>query len=213
MGLFWGYFLSTVLLWHGTFAINSVMHVFGRRVFATTDDSRNSFLLALVTMGEGWHNNHHWAQGSAAQGFRWWEVDASFYLLWIGERLGIVSGLHRPPAGWREAAREATHTGRAFTSARLHAEVQKLTLRWADLSRSARGTAHGAIGELEAARARAAARLDRLHAEAAAAGARAGRRLDDIHREIERARAHLADILRRLVALAESAGLPDPQPG
>ena len=107
IGLFYGYFLSTVLLWHGTFSINSVMHVFGRRVFATTDDSRNSFLFALVTMGEGWHNNHHWAPGSAAQGFRWWEVDPSYYLLWLGEKLGIVRDLHRPPRHWREAAREA----------------------------------------------------------------------------------------------------------
>ncbi len=131
VGLFYGYFLSTVLLWHGTFSINSLMHVFGRRAFATTDDSRNSFLLALVTMGEGWHNNHHWAQGSAAQGFRWWEIDASYYLLWLGEKLGLVHELHRPPQRWREAALEAARTGRAFTSARLHVEVKTLTERWA----------------------------------------------------------------------------------
>jgi stearoyl-CoA desaturase (delta-9 desaturase) len=112
-GLFYGYFLSTVFLWHGTFSINSLMHVFGRRVFATTDDSRNSFLLALVTMGEGWHNNHHWAPGSAAQGFRWWEVDATYYLLWLGERLRLLSGLHRPPERWGAAAVGAGRTSRA----------------------------------------------------------------------------------------------------
>jgi stearoyl-CoA desaturase (Delta-9 desaturase) len=212
-GLFYGYFLSTVLLWHGTFSINSVMHVFGRRVFATTDDSRNSFLLALVTMGEGWHNNHHWAPGSAAQGFRWWEVDPSFYLLWLGERLGLVRGLHRPPRRWREAALEAVRTGRAFSSVRLHVEVKTLTERWGELRASARITAHDALAELEAARERAAARLERLHEEAAAAGVRAGRRLEEIHREIERARKHLVEILERLVTTAESLGMPDPQPG
>ena len=219
VGLFYGYFLSTVLLWHGTFTINSVMHVFGRRAYATTDDSRNSFFFSLITMGEGWHNNHHWAPGSAAQGFKWWEIDPSFYVLWTAERLGLVKNLNRPPRHWRVAAREASRTGRAFTSARLHVEVRTLTERWSKLRASARVTAHDALVDLEAARERAATRLERLHEEAAALGARAGRRLDEIHREIEKARAHLVEILRRLVATAESLGLPqglsqaDPQPG
>jgi len=213
VGLFYGYLLSTVLLWHGTFSINSVMHVFGRRVFATTDDSRNSFLFALVTMGEGWHNNHHWAPGSAAQGFRWWEIDASYYLLWLGEKLGLLRELHRPPQRWRDAAREAALTGRAFTSVRLHVEVKTLTERWGELRASMRLTAHDALTELESARLRAAARLEHLHAEAAAAGARAGRRLEEIHREIERACANLVEILQRLVATAESLGLPEAQTG
>ncbi len=212
-GLFYGYFLSTVFLWHGTFTINSVMHVFGRRVYATTDDSRNSFLFSLLTMGEGWHNNHHWAPQSAAQGFHWWEVDASFYLLWLGEKVGLVRKLHRRPGHFREAASEAKRTGRAFTSARHHERVLSLTRRWAELGASARLTAHEAFAELEAARARATARLERLHEEAAAVSARAGRRLDEIHAEIEKARAHLAEILERLVRTAESLGMPDPQPG
>ncbi len=211
-GLFYGYFLSTVLLWHGTFSINSVMHVFGRRAFATTDDSRNSFVFALVTMGEGWHNNHHWAPGSAAQGFRWWELDASFYLLWLGERLGVVRGLHRPPRRWRDAAQEAVRTGRTFTSARLYERVQSLSRRWAETRDSVRLTAHEALAELEAARIRAAARLEHLYEEATAVGARAGRRLEEIHAEIEAARAHLAEILERLVATAETLGMPDPEP-
>jgi hypothetical protein len=168
-------------------------------------------------MGEGWHNNHHWAPGSAAQGFRWWEIDPSFYVLWTAERLGLVKNLNRPPRRWRVAALEASRTGRAFTSARLHVEVRTLTERWSKLRASARVTAHDALVELEAARERAAARLERLHEEAAAAGARAGRRLEEIHGEIEKARAHLVEILRRLVATAESLGLPqahaDPQPG
>ena len=215
VGLFYGYFLSTVLLWHGTFSVNSIMHVFGRRAFATTDDSRNSFLISLITMGEGWHNNHHWAPGSAAQGFRWWQWDGSFYVLWLAERLGLVRGLRRPPERWREAARDAHRTGRAFTSARLHEQVQRLTQRWAVVRESARHTAHDALVELEAARVHAASQLEHLHQEAAALGARAGKRLEEIHREIERVRAHLVEILERLVATAESLplGQPDPQPG
>jgi stearoyl-CoA desaturase (delta-9 desaturase) len=212
-GLLYGYFLSTVLLWHGTFCINSVMHVFGRRVYATTDDSRNSFLFALVTMGEGWHNNHHWAPGSAAQGFHWWEIDASFYLLWLGERVGLVRTLHRRPRHFREAAMEAARTGRAFTSVRLLERVQSLTQRWHELGASARLHAHEALAELDLARARAAARLERLHAEAAAVSARAHRRLEELHAEIEKARAHLVEILERLVATAESLGMPEAQPG
>ncbi|MES1210250.1 MAG: acyl-CoA desaturase, partial [Pseudomonadota bacterium] len=69
--LVWGYFVSTVLLWHGSFSINSLAHLFGRRRYATSDDSRNSLVLALLTTGEGWHNNHHHYQSSANQGFRW----------------------------------------------------------------------------------------------------------------------------------------------
>lgn len=96
-GLVYGYFLSTVLLWHGTFAINSVMHVFGKRVYDTADDSRNSMIFALLTLGEGWHNNHHHAPGSAAQGFHWWQIDVSYYGLLLLEKLRIVSALNRAP--------------------------------------------------------------------------------------------------------------------
>ena len=75
--LVWGFFVSTVVLWHGTFTINSLAHVFGRRRYKTTDTSRNNFLLALITCGEGWHNNHHYHQNTANQGWFWWEVDAT----------------------------------------------------------------------------------------------------------------------------------------
>jgi stearoyl-CoA desaturase (delta-9 desaturase) len=87
---FWGFFVSTVLLWHGTFAINSLTHMFGRRRFATSDNSKNSFILAIVCMGEGWHNNHHFHQRSANQGFYWWEIDLTFYVLRLLEALRIV---------------------------------------------------------------------------------------------------------------------------
>ena len=100
-GLVYGFLLSTVLLWHGTFMINSLMHLIGRRVYETNDDSRNSFLFAVLTMGEGWHNNHHHFPGTAAQGFRWWEVDPTYYLLRIFESVGIVRDLRRRPAASR----------------------------------------------------------------------------------------------------------------
>jgi len=96
--LFAGFFLSTVLLYHGTFVINSVTHVWGRRRYATTDTSKNSLLLALVTLGEGWHNNHHYFQASANQGFFWWEIDISYYVLKAMSWVGLVWGLKKPPA-------------------------------------------------------------------------------------------------------------------
>jgi stearoyl-CoA desaturase (delta-9 desaturase) len=97
-GLLIGFFLSTVLLWHATFTVNSLAHVMGRRRYATDDTSRNSVLIALLTMGEGWHNNHHYYQASARQGFFWWELDVSYYLLKVGSWLGIVTHLRTPPA-------------------------------------------------------------------------------------------------------------------
>ena len=97
-GLVWGFFVSTVLLWHGTFTINSLSHLVGRRRYATSDDSRNNWVLAVLTMGEGWHNNHHHYMTSASQGFRWWEIDVTMYMLWAFEKIGLVSRLRRPPA-------------------------------------------------------------------------------------------------------------------
>jgi stearoyl-CoA desaturase (Delta-9 desaturase) len=97
-GLVWGYMVSTVLLWHGSFSINSFSHLFGRRRYPTTDDSRNNWLLALITTGEGWHNNHHHYPSSANQGFRWWEIDVTYYALRGLALLGIVWDLRRPPA-------------------------------------------------------------------------------------------------------------------
>ena len=104
--LVWGYFLSTVLLWHGSFAINSLSHLFGGRRYATADGSRNSWLLALMTTGEGWHNNHHHYQSSANQGFRWWEIDVTYYLLCLLELLGLIWDLRRPPRGVLESGLE-----------------------------------------------------------------------------------------------------------
>jgi stearoyl-CoA desaturase (delta-9 desaturase) len=95
--LVWGYFLSTVLLWHGSFSINSLAHVFGRRRYETGDHSRNNWALALLTTGEGWHNNHHHYQSSARQGFRWWEIDLTYYLLRLMAGVGLIWDLREPP--------------------------------------------------------------------------------------------------------------------
>ena len=95
--LVWGYFVSTVLLWHGSFSINSLSHLFGRKRYATTDDSRNNWALAILTTGEGWHNNHHHYQSSANQGFRWWEYDTTYYFLRLLALCGLIWELRRPP--------------------------------------------------------------------------------------------------------------------
>ena len=96
--LVWGFFVSTTLLWHGTFTINSLTHMFGSRRYPTTDNSRNSPVLAAVTLGEGWHNNHHYYQRSTRQGFKWWEIDPTYIVLRCMAALGLVSDLHEPPA-------------------------------------------------------------------------------------------------------------------
>ena len=96
-GLVWGYFVTTVLVWHGSFVINSLSHLFGKRRYETSDDSRNSMLLALITTGEGWHNNHHHYQSSANQGFRWWEIDLTYYVLRLFAAVGLIWDLRRPP--------------------------------------------------------------------------------------------------------------------
>jgi stearoyl-CoA desaturase (delta-9 desaturase) len=95
--LIWGFFVSTVVLYHGTFSVNSLSHVWGSRRFATTDQSRNNFLIALWTGGEGWHNNHHHYMSSVKQGFYWWEVDFSYYILKIMSWVRLVSDLRVPP--------------------------------------------------------------------------------------------------------------------
>lgn len=94
-GLLVGFFGSTVLLWHSTFMVNSLAHVWGGRRYDTSDTSRNNFFIAFATMGEGWHNNHHHYQATAKQGFYWWEWDPSYYILYVGEKLGIVKNLRK----------------------------------------------------------------------------------------------------------------------
>jgi len=101
--LLWGFFVSTAALWHATFAINSLAHIFGTRRYETRDGSRNNLALALVTFGEGWHNNHHFHPSSARQGFFWWEVDLSHLALRFLRVLRVVRDLRTPPASVRLA--------------------------------------------------------------------------------------------------------------
>jgi stearoyl-CoA desaturase (delta-9 desaturase) len=107
--LVWGFCISTVALYHATFTINSLAHRFGSRRYATRDDSRNNGWLALLTFGEGWHNNHHHFPGAARQGFYWWEVDLTYYGLRLLAWLGVVRDLRPVPF----AAREARRIGRS----------------------------------------------------------------------------------------------------
>ncbi len=96
--LVWGFAISTVFLYHMTFTVNSLAHLWGKRRFNTSDDSRNNFFIALFTLGEGWHNNHHHFPGAARQGFYWWEIDFTYYLLKLMSWLGLVWDLKKVPA-------------------------------------------------------------------------------------------------------------------
>ena len=95
--LVWGFVISTVFLYHMTFTVNSLAHVWGKRRFMTNDDSRNNSLIAILTLGEGWHNNHHHFPSAARQGFYWWEIDLTYYGLKILSALGLIWDLRKVP--------------------------------------------------------------------------------------------------------------------
>jgi stearoyl-CoA desaturase (delta-9 desaturase) len=131
-GLVVGFFWSTVLVYHSTFMINSLAHVRGSRRYVTGDDSRNNPLLAFLTMGEGWHNNHHACPSSARQGFRWWELDMTYYLLRLLALAGIVRDLKAPPErvlrneqqlGMRVVQRTAEQLAARFDPERIAAAI------------------------------------------------------------------------------------------
>ena len=131
-GLVVGFFWSTCLVFHGTFCINSLAHVRGAKRYVTGDDSRNNWLLAIFTMGEGWHNNHHACQSSVRQGFYWWEYDPTFYLLKALSWAGLVWDLKTPPQailrneqrlGSRVIERAARQLAASFNSDRIAAAV------------------------------------------------------------------------------------------
>jgi stearoyl-CoA desaturase (Delta-9 desaturase) len=109
-GLFWGFFFSTVCLYHATFLVNSICHLVGKRRFQTKDYSRNNWFVAIVAMGEGWHNNHHHYPSAARQGFYWWEFDLSYCILKVLSWVGIVWDLRQP-------------TPRALAAKRIEADV------------------------------------------------------------------------------------------
>lgn len=96
-GLVVGFLWSTVAVYHATFFINSLAHVFGRARYLTGDESKNSFTLGIIALGEGWHNNHHYYMASARNGFMWWEIDITYYFLKIFSALGLVWDLKQPP--------------------------------------------------------------------------------------------------------------------
>lgn len=95
--MYWGFSVSTVLLLHATFAINSVGHTIGKKVYQTGDDSRNNWFLAIITLGEGWHNNHHHWPISARQGFHWAQIDISYYILLLLKRMKLISAIINVP--------------------------------------------------------------------------------------------------------------------
>ncbi|HAT11034.1 MAG TPA: acyl-CoA desaturase [Planctomycetes bacterium] len=95
--LVWGFCISTVLCAHATFTVNSLAHTWGSRAYATSDSSRNNWFIALITLGEGWHNNHHRYPAATAQGFAWWQYDPTLWILRLFAALGLVSGLKPVP--------------------------------------------------------------------------------------------------------------------
>ena len=102
--LIWGVVLRTVAVWHITWAVNSVTHVLGYRRYATPENSRNNWPLGILAAGEGWHNNHHHDSASASNQHRWWEIDLTWYHIWLLERVGLATKVIRPRAR-RHAAR------------------------------------------------------------------------------------------------------------
>ena len=96
-------FLDTGLVASGTVTINSLSHVWGTRRYKTNDDSRNNWFLAIITLGEGWHNNHHHYPGSVRQGFFWWEYDLTFYGLKVLSWMGLIWDLKSVPENFKNA--------------------------------------------------------------------------------------------------------------
>jgi stearoyl-CoA desaturase (delta-9 desaturase) len=126
--LVWGFFISTTALFHGTASINSFTHLWGKRRFNTTDDSRNSFILAVICLGEGWHNNHHRYQSATRNGFYWWEIDPTYYGLKLLSWTGFIWGLKPVPQSiYDEAERNAHHdTVRRFSVSAVQDEINTL---------------------------------------------------------------------------------------
>jgi stearoyl-CoA desaturase (Delta-9 desaturase) len=130
----WGYFVSTVLLSNGTYTINSLMHYYGWQNYSTGDNSRNHWIFALITLGEGWHNNHHRYQASARNGFYWYEFDITYYILRVLSFFGLISDLNPVPEKLLEEGRAncqlrkaARATGAQYAPERLlRDEIQSL---------------------------------------------------------------------------------------
>jgi stearoyl-CoA desaturase (delta-9 desaturase) len=126
-GLVIGFFWSTVLVFHATFCINSLAHLHGRKRYVTGDDSRNNWFLALLTMGEGWHNNHHAYQSSMRQGFKWWEIDCTYYILEVLSWTGLVWELRTPP---KEMVRNERRLGSRVISRAAAQLAESFNVEW-----------------------------------------------------------------------------------
>ncbi len=127
--LVWGFFISTTALFHGTACINSMAHLMGKRRYNTSDDSRNSFILAIICLGEGWHNNHHRFQSCTRNGFYWWEIDPTYYGLKLLSWTGLIWGLKPVPQSILEEGMRAEHqksVAAAERAAHLHPEYSSL---------------------------------------------------------------------------------------
>jgi len=94
----WGYLVRMVIVWHLISSLNSICHRFGKQEFSTGDASRNVWWLALPTLGQSYHNNHHYAPSSAQVGFHWWQIDLGWYFIWVLEKMGLASNVRRRPA-------------------------------------------------------------------------------------------------------------------
>jgi stearoyl-CoA desaturase (delta-9 desaturase) len=130
--LVWGFFISTVACYHGTYTINSLSHVFGRQRYRTGDASRNNWLLALITLGEGWHNNHHRYPSSTRNGFYWWEIDPTYYGLKLLACTGFIWGLKPVPQSVLAEGAHADHHASveaARLAATLHPELSFSSLK------------------------------------------------------------------------------------
>jgi stearoyl-CoA desaturase (delta-9 desaturase) len=117
----WGFFISTVAVYHVTYLVNSATHLIGSRRYKTKDDSRNSLVIALLTFGEGWHNNHHYYPNSVRQGFFWWEIDITWYLLKLMAVFGLVWELRPVPRRILQGEYEAVTA--PASSAAVHGQV------------------------------------------------------------------------------------------
>lgn len=176
-GLFVGFFLSTVLVYHGTFTINSLAHVTGDQRYLTGDDSRNNWWLAIITLGEGWHNNHHHYQSSARQGFRWWEFDPTYYVLKALSWTGLIWGIREPPeavlkgehrVGRKAFEKVADSVAHSFDPDRI---VEEIRAAWAQAP---------GLAEIRASLAQA-AHVDDLRAAAERARGRVREWLSEVH--------------------------------
>jgi stearoyl-CoA desaturase (delta-9 desaturase) len=193
--LFWGFVLSTVCLWHGTFTINSLAHVWGSKRYETGDTSRNNFVLSLITMGEGWHNNHHFYQSTANNGFFWWEIDMSYYVLRALSWLGVVWDLRMPPAWVLEGKPRAHQIASGDEKWAMPQSVLQAVEAVAHLKAQIERAAHEAAESAAQIRARLAERA----AEAAESASRAA------HEARDSARASAAALRSRLAERAAEA--------